>query len=537
LQVYTCFSQNLIVKNDEKGIGFISYRNQVLLSNEKKIGIPFSTEAYKIARKGGKQEFVWSHLTSLVQTPQRNEWKMVYDFGEITQQYQQVKDTLFISITVTNTSKSDTLSGVNIIPLQLKFPQRPKGFQQFYPYYHYNLDAPTIIPADFGVGKMVLSNEDVVKPVYVGLLDANNPDGSMYKVWVSTVPFNGMQTQGVPNIEDKLAPGKSVRYQLALRFYPSGTPDEQVATPVVVKYRSHNNIKSIWNDRRPLGALFLSSVSKQNPEANPRGWLPSLNISIRTADDIRQLRKEILAYATRSIANLKKMNAQGMITWDIEGQEFPHAISYVGSPDKLPQIAPEMDAIADEYFAMFKQAGLKLGICIRPQEFILSKDGKSAMQKDVKDPAAVLIRKIKYARKRWGCTIFYVDSNVDEGGILLDASVFKKVHEAEPDVLLIPEHQNTRYFEFTAPFEEMRFGGRMVDVLTHATYPSSFFVLTVSEAIFDPTGKRLISDEELKKSLQQGNVFLYRAWYEDEPTNGLVKKLTTEIDNNQKTDR
>jgi hypothetical protein len=77
----------------------------------------------------------------------------------------------------------------------------------------------------------------------------------------------------------------------------------------------------------------------------------------------------------------------------------------------------------------------------------------------------------------------------------------------------------------------------MVDALTNVTYPSSFFVLTVSEAIFDPTGKRLISDEELKKSLQQGNVFMYRAWYEDEPTNSLVKKLVAEVNNNQKTSK
>lgn len=537
LQVYACYSQGLVVKNDDKGISLLSYRSLVLYSRDQRIGVPFSAEAHKVIRKGGKQELVWSHQGTITQIPQRNAWKMVYNFGELMNEYQQVKDTLFMTLTITNTSKSDTLAGVNIIPLQFKFPQRPNGFRQYFPYYHYNLDGPTVIPADYGAGKVVLSNEDVAKPVFVGLLDVNNPDGILYKVWVSAVPFNGMQTQGIPNIEDKIAPGKSVRYQLALRFYPSGTPDEKVAVPVVAKYRAHINAKSLWSDRRPLGALYLSSVTKQNPAANPRGWLPWLNISTRSADDIRQLRKEILAFATRSIANLKKINAQGMITWDIEGQEFPHAISYVGSPDKLPQVAPEMDAIADEYFAMFKQAGLKTGICIRPQEFILSKDGKSAVQKDVKDPAIVLIRKIKYARKRWGCTIFYVDSNVDEAGALLDAAFFKKVHEAVPDVLLIPEHQNMKYFEFTAPFEEMRFGGRMVDALTNVTYPSSFFVLTVSEAIFDPAGKRLISDEELKRSLQQGNVFLFRAWYDDEPTNSLVKKLVAEVNYNQKSSK
>jgi hypothetical protein len=225
------------------------------------------------------------------------------------------------------------------------------------------------------------------------------------------------------------------------------------------------------------------------------------------------------------------MNAQGVITWDIEGQEFPHAISYVGSPDKLAEVAPEMDQIADEYFALFRNAGLKIGICIRPQEFILSKNRISAVQQDVKDPAAVLIRKIQYARKRWGCTLFYIDSNVDDRGILMDAAFFKRVHDAVPDVLLIPEHQNNKYFEFAAPYEEMRMGTTGLDPLVAATYPSGFIVLNTADGFYDASGNRRVSDGVLNKSLQQGNIFLFRCWFDDQPANGIIKKLYSQVHN------
>jgi hypothetical protein len=529
------FAQGLEVRSNGYGISFLSYRNNVLLNQQQKIGASYYNEGAKVIRKGGKAEAIWPYIAILQQNSKGDGWKYIYDFFEVSCQYRQLKDTLFITLVLTNTSKTDTLAGFNILPVHLQFPQRPKGFQQFVPYYHYNLDGPTVITADFGTGKLVLTNEDTDNSVFVGLLDANTQEGKLYKVWVSAIPFNGMVTNGIPNLEKKLAPGQSVRYRVALRFYPSGTPDNVVAPTVMASYRAKRKVQFTWKDKRPIGTLFLSSVAKQNVAVNPRGWLPALPpnqaISIRTVEGTRLLRNKILEYAQQSIDILKNMNAQGMITWDIEGQQFPHDISYVGSPDKIQQVAPEMDAIADEYFALFRKAGFKVGICLRPQEFILSKDGTSAVQQHVKDPAAVLIRKIKYARNRWGCTLFYIDSNVDDRGILMDATVFQQVHNAVPDVLLIPEHQNIKYFEFTAPYEEMRMGTTELDQIVSATYPTTFLTLNTADGFFDATGNRKVSDELLKKSLQQGNIFLFRAWFDDQPGNGIIKKLYSEVYN------
>jgi hypothetical protein len=525
----------LEVRSDDKGISYLAYNKTELVNTARQVGLGFSAEAHKITEKSGKEQHYWSHLQSITRkSGQQNQWVYKYNFGDVTYSYRQQKDTLFLTLTVLNNNDAATLNGVNLIPLQLAFPVRPKGFQQYFPYYHYNLDGPTVVPADFGTGKVVLSNEDTRDPLFVGLLDVNAP-AILYKVWVSAVPFNGMTTAGIPNIDEKLGPRQSITYQLALRFYAPGASDKAMAASgVMERYRQANKMKFTWNDRRPMGMLVLSSVSKQDAAANPRGFMPTEKVTIRTSAGLKQLRQQVMDYAKRSVDILKSMNAQGMITWDIEGQEFPHAISYVGSPDQLPKVAPEMETLADDYFALFRKAGFKTGICIRPQEFVLSKDGKSATQKDVKDPAAVLIRKIKYAKKRWGCTIFYIDSNVEPSTALMSASVFKTVHDAVPDVLLVPEHQDIRYYEYAAPYEEMRFGGRGPEAVIRASYPSAFQVITIGEGIFDGNGKQVVPEDVLKNMIRQGNVLLFRAWYQDQPTNNYVKQLYEKVQSEKK---
>lgn len=529
------YGQNLIVRAGSDYLTFLSYKNVTLFDKSRNIGQPFTTEGFYVIHKNGKREGFWSYQGASEKLADGSGWKYTYNFGTLLYKYNQVKDTLFFDLSITNTSQSDTLCGVNIIPLQLEFPKRPAGFDPQLPNIRYNLDGPSILPADYSSGKVVLTNEDVNNNYFIGWVYDVNARSMLYKIWLSSVPFYGMQTQGLPNLEKKLAPRQTAHYRLALRFYPTQTPDEQLAPTVMERYRAKNKNQLVWKDRRPIGALFLASDAKQDIKNNPRGFLPGIDgktISINTTEGLQQLRRRVIEYAQRSITILKAMNSQGMVTWDIEGQQFGHPISYVGSPDKLKQVAPEMEPIADEYFSLFRKAGLRTGICIRPQDFVLSNNGESATQKDVigtKAIANLLIKKVKYARSRWGCTLFYVDSNFGTDGAVLNPDIFKAVLEAVPDVLLIPEHENTKYFQYTAPFQEMRFGGRAVDDITHTAYPSSFYVLTTGEAFYDGKGKRVISDEELKSILKQGNIFMFRAWYPDEPTNSIIKKLYSEV--------
>ena len=99
-----------------------------------------------------------------------------------------------------------------------------------------------------------------------------------------------------------------------------------------------------WVDRRPIGALFLASDFHASP-VNPRGWFNNPSLDVRGNEGAGRFRQAMLDYADRSIAILKRTGARGMIVWDLEGEAFPHKITYVGDPRLLPRLAPEADLV------------------------------------------------------------------------------------------------------------------------------------------------------------------------------------------------
>ena len=100
-----------------------------------------------------------------------------------------------------------------------------------------------------------------------------------------------------------------------------------------------------------------------------------------------------------------------MITWDPEGEEFIGEC-YYGDPRLVPTLAPEMEfkndgvkSAIDEYFEKFRAAGLKVGVCVRPQQIAMV-DGKPVHQAAEDEHAAQILReRIAYAKRRWGCTL------------------------------------------------------------------------------------------------------------------------------------
>jgi len=154
---------------------------------------------------------------------------------------------------------------------------------------------------------------------------------------------------------------------------------------------------------------------------------------------------------------------------------------------------------------------LRVGVCIRPQQVVVAPDGKSARQVPVSDPAQLLIDKAMYAKKRWGATLFYVDSNVNADDLNpMDASVFKKLAAALPDALFLPEHSRMLYHAYTAPIRELRQGHASTEPDIRSVYPNAFTVIYTADGPIDARHADLVS------AVKRGDVLLFRAWFEDD---------------------
>ena len=284
-----------------------------------------------------------------------------------------------------------------------------------------------------------------------------------------------------------IKPGASKIFNISLRFGPAGAQEQDLSAAVLERYAKKYPFQVRWKDRRPIGAIFLAS-SGINVVTNPRRWILNYGeIDITTDIGKAAFREALLKHADKSIKVLKNMNAQGMITWDPEGQEFLGYV-YYGDPRLVPTLAPEMEfkvsggkTAIDEYFERFRAAGLKVGVCVRPQQIAMI-DGKPVHQAAEDETAFQILReRIAYAKQRWGCTLFYVDSTATVSGSL-NPDVFKALADAYPDILLIPENESMRYFAYSAPLNSYQHhkitstpvGARLV-------YPKAFSVLMAAE--------------------------------------------------------
>jgi hypothetical protein len=216
-----------------------------------------------------------------------------------------------------------------------------------------------------------------------------------------------------------------------------------------------------------------------------------------------------------------------MITWDPEGEEFTDAC-YYGDPRLVATLAPEMEfkndgatSAIDEYFEKFRAAGLKVGLCIRPQQIAMT-DGKPVHQAVEDEHVLQILRdKIAYAKRRWGCTLFYVDSTATINGAL-NPDIFKALAEAYPDVLLIPEKESMRYFAYSAPFNSyMHHRVISTPVGARLVYPKAFSVLMA------PGGDRPEDHDALVSAVRRGDILLFNGWYGSKEA-GKIKELYEE---------
>ena len=349
--------------------------------------------------------------------------------------------------------------------------------------------------------------------------------------------------------EETIGPQSSQAFNYYLRFSDQKKTALELAPEAYAQFREAYPFLLDWPDRRPIATWFIAEGAKRSA-VNPRGYLWDPDLSVR---DFTTFQSRVLVKTNEIIDRMNAMSTrpQGIIIWDLEGQEFNHAFTYVGSPEKLPDLAPEMDLVVDEVFRRFTAAGYLTGLTIRPQDFGIGPElpetcsaegypwsndkfvlttaqypfrsyrciepgewqvtslGPGA-QKGYRSRAAVfsvLQRKIAYAIKRWGTRIFYVDSSVYDGGGPFDFLLWRDLSERFPDVLFMPEIEQPLNYGSTAPYNEARQNVFFSNSKAVAVYPDAFSVLAIADIDYQKWWDVLV------KSRRAGNIFLLRAWF------------------------
>jgi hypothetical protein len=439
-----------------------------------------------------------------------------YSWGRLSCAYRAKGDTLAMAVTLANSSPN-VITSATVQVAELTFPVVPTGDTadpgmwgtnaphplNQWPLTASTRDTPPVLLVDFGSGGVMdFCDDGLADPVTLSIpYSANQPANTRYPLWAAIGP---------------VGPGKAETVTLSLRFAPPGSSATALARDVYRTFALAHPFRLAWKDHRALGTSFLSTSEHTHPN-NPRGWFNNdASVDTTTPAGIARFRKQLMDYADASVAILKDMNAQGVVTWDIEGQEFSH-VTYYGDPRLEPRLAPEMEAkddhgvpAIDAYFGKFRAAGLRYGVCIRPQE--ISFENGVPVQHDSQDPAATIVAKIRYAKQRWGCTLFYLDSSVDARGNPLDPAIIEKVTQTFPDILLMPENQTTRYYDCSAPFDTFFHHGALgTPAGLRAIYPKAFTALYAPDD--GSHGTVAANFDKLTAAVRSGDILMFHSWY------------------------
>ncbi len=443
----------------------------------------------------------------------------VYPWGTLSCNYRTEGNRLLLDLEIRNTGK-ESIFGLTAQPLQLQFPGevQTKSWAGGWPTPSVLNDAPQILDVSWSDGAIAICNEQVDRPLWLGLV--REQDSDRYDV--------EFRHDGPPRGQE-IGAGDSRHFFLSIRFGPRGVSSTQLAQDIYHRFAERYPSELKWDDRRPIGCCFLSSIESRSP-TNPTGWLHDSTVDMTTEAGRADWQKRMLARADKCVSVATDMGCQGVIVWDIEGQRNPHSISYIGDPRLMPTMSPEMDPIADAFFKKFTDAGLRCGVTIRPTHVVRTSGGKNAWEHiNAEDIVAELAGKIEYARQRWGCTLFYVDSTVRwdlsaDGEFslhTLPAEFFQSLHRQFPDVLLIPEESSTRHHAYSAPYHEIMppHNYTITPPEVRAVYPGAFSVIRVADM---PVIQN--DFDALVAAVRSGDIIMFRTWLDD-PENVPVKRI------------
>jgi hypothetical protein len=508
----------------QHGLDSLSYNGQSLLSSPKSGELQPGKSVFRAALDA-LLPITASPSPVAIRGKEGDTVELFYPWGRVACGYRKKRDNVIaMQVQIVNTG-TQRLDEITLRLVELTFPTVPNGATleagmfgfgfkgTLAPLYQYPqaADARFVVPIvqiDYIAGALNFCSDDLNSTVGVPY----STDRAAKRSYPLNVTCRDVR------------PGETKTFKVSLRFGSAGSSVENLSGDVIESYRKKYPFQLNWTDRRPIGSIFLAN-SADKVATNPRRWIMNGGkIDVNTDEGRTSFRDALLKMADSSIEVLKDANAQGMIVWNPEGQEFV-ASSYYGDPRLTPTLAPEMEfkgegttSAIDEYFAKFRAAGLEVGVCVRPQQITMEGGNPKQNPADDEHAAEVLKDKIGYAKKRWGCTLFYVDSTVTIHGSL-DPDVFKAVANAYPDVLLIPENESMRYFAYTAPYNNYwQFRVTSTPVGARVVYPKAFSVLRA------PGGDRPEDHDALVTAIQNGDILIFNGWYKHEGVK-KIKKL------------
>ena len=536
----SAFAQNLSVTYGSKGVQTLSFGNTVLEDAGANPADLFhiwhmrSTDLEGNAISSGQYGWGESNNGESWNASTSTE-TYTFSWGSIATQFVQSGNTLNLIVTETNNAGSGIVfDGAEVYPFALHFPQDPAGFFGYTQYVITTLE-PGVSAADFGTGVVtsVIPNEAVAlyggwksagTNTYTPLMTSTAPDGLATFLSSNNVPVQ---------------PGSSFTYTVSLRFTPEGSSAS--AADAYASFAATYPSQMTWTDKRIIGTAYLASSPAGTGDitqpggypTNPRRYFNDPSVDITTAAGLAAFQDRMLAQATANASNSASLSAQGVITWDLEGEQFPQTTSYVCSPDQIAAVAPEMESaildanspyfgqkLDDAYFKIMTNAGLRVGLCLRPQAFTLAANG-TASQIYLTGNSAIIANleaKARYANTRWGATLFYVDSTVDVNGGTLDPAIFQQLITDLPAFLFIPEESTPRYYAYSAPFYSFIFHTTTgTPASTYLFYPNAFGANLVN----DVSASTLATYQpQLTQAVKAGDILMGHAdyWQANNPT-------------------
>lgn len=526
---------------DKQGLSKLVYNNHDFLADGsfKVAKVFFTTHDGKVyeADLASKQDIRSDEANFVFEYP----WGMV----KIQPEIQSTR--IVYSVTVENRHETDRLAGIYLELGKLRFPEKPEIENMSWLFYTksnmgHNIGQPGIVAARSSAGTVAVCNEQIGEPLATGFGNPENNNKSVLPVLVYT-SRHPMARERFPFIDRFIRPGNRDVFQLSLRFAANDEPLVETTADIYRKFARVYPFELEWPDRRPIGRAFLSSAG-QNWKTNPRGWHHGFGagkLDINSDAGKKEFAGDLLKYADRMVAIAGRNNAQGVIIWDIEGQEYPHPLSYLGDPRSLP---PEMrlvigegdnaESVIDVFFRKITDAGLIPGICIRPQRPMRpAYDGKvrQVAWSDHRDRVSNVAEKIKFARDRWGCRLFYLDSDIewttdpvaipDATGHSAgrDPALLREIRRRFPDVLVLPEWEDLQTYAYAAPYSQLNYN-KLSAPPDHvlATYPEAFLVNNIDMK----SGQENM--ESLIHAVRRGDILFYTAWY-DAPENKLIQTI------------